>query len=329
MPPLVSVVLPIHNAEKYLLEAVESILTQTFADFELILVDDGSTDHSPVILDTLKDPRIIRLRNEKNSGVVASLNLGISVASGRYIARMDADDVSLPERLEKQVKYLEAHPEIGVLGTGILTRVEVDPIQEGVAIFPSQDKCIRWMLCFRSAVAHVTAVYRRNLVVESGLYRHEFLFAEDYDLWVRLISKTQFSNLSEPLVLVRYYVGSSSQLHRDLQRKRGQEIQQRAMSFYLGDDYFSGLDLEKALTVPEHATILILTLYQRFTTYNTLTAEEKRFVRKDVAQRVFDLARASRKPEMWKWFFRSLLLDPHLLLRFWRSISRRAKIKIS
>lgn len=326
MPPLVSVVLPVYNSEKYLLEAVESILKQTFGDFELIIVDDGSTDNSANILDNIEDPRIIRLRNEKNSGLVVSLNRGIGIASGKYIARMDADDISLPNRLEKQVKYLEAHLEVGVLGTGILTRVEVDPVQEGAAMFPIQEMCIRWMLCFRSAIAHPTVMYRRELVVENDLYCQEFLYAEDYDLWVRLLSKTSFYNLDEHLLLMRFYVGSSSQKNRITQRKLTRVIQQRALAFYLGDNYFSGESMEEFLENPASTARLILDLYHCFISQNKLSFEEIAFVRQDAARQVFDLAREVQGSEMWRLLFLSVLLDPTLLSRFLQAAGRRVKM---
>ncbi len=328
MPPLVSVVLPVYNSEKYLLEAVESILKQTFGDFELIIIDDGSTDDSAKILDSINDTRIIRLRNEKNSGLVVSLNHGISVASGKYIARMDADDISMPERLVKQVNFLEAHPDVCVLGTGIYTHIEGGSVKDGIVRFPTHDKCIRWMLCFRSAIAHVTAVIRREFLMGDGSYHQQCLYAEDYDLWVRLMPRALFANLSEPLVLVRYYAGSSSYQNRITQRKLTRAIQQRARAFYLGDDYFAGLRMEEFLENPECTARMILDLYHCFITQNRLSVDESVFVRQDTARQVFGLARDVQGAEMWRLLFQSVLLDPGLLLRFLQAAGGLVKAKI-
>src|SRR5512146_2439112 len=111
MEPIVSVVMPVYNSAPYLREAVDSILAQTFTDFEFIIVDDGSSDETPQILDGYGDARIRRLRNERNMGVVPTLNCGLAAARGRYVARHDADDISLPTRLEQQVRFLDTHPE--------------------------------------------------------------------------------------------------------------------------------------------------------------------------------------------------------------------------
>src|SRR5215218_8009066 len=113
--PQVSVILPVYNGEAYLQEAVDSILAQTFTDFELLIINDGSTDDSERIIDSYKDSRVKHLKNEQNRGLIFSLNRGVEAAKGAYIARMDADDVALPERLEKQMQYLKQNKEVGIL----------------------------------------------------------------------------------------------------------------------------------------------------------------------------------------------------------------------
>ena len=119
--PKISVVMPAYNAEKYIGEAIESILNQTFKDFEFIIINDGSVDHTKEIIREYNDPRIVLLENDKNRGIVLSLNKGLDAATGKYIARMDADDIALKNRFERQVEYLDEHKDIGVLGTGICT----------------------------------------------------------------------------------------------------------------------------------------------------------------------------------------------------------------
>jgi glycosyltransferase involved in cell wall biosynthesis len=121
MSPYVTVLMPVYNTEMYLKEAIDSILNQTFRDFEFIVINDGSTDSTSDIIESYSDPRIIYLQNEKNLGVATSLNKGLSIAKGTYIARMDGDDVSRCDRLEKQVAFMDANPEIGVCGTWLET----------------------------------------------------------------------------------------------------------------------------------------------------------------------------------------------------------------
>lgn len=118
--PKVSVVMPAFNAEKYIREAVDSILNQTFTDFEFIIINDGSTDHTKEIILEYDDPRIVLLENEKNSGIVVTLNKGIQFARGEYIARMDSDDISLCNRIERQVLFLDSHAHIGLIGSVLL-----------------------------------------------------------------------------------------------------------------------------------------------------------------------------------------------------------------
>ena len=129
--PRVSVILPAYNAEAYLKEAIDSILNQTFPDFQLIVINDCSTDGTEEIIRQYADPRLVPVKNEKNLGIAATLNRGLSLAQGDYIARMDADDISLPHRLERQVAYLDAHPDIAVLGTNVETFDENGPLCTG------------------------------------------------------------------------------------------------------------------------------------------------------------------------------------------------------
>lgn len=194
----VSVVVSVYNGEKYLREAVDSILGQTFRDFEFIIVDDGSTDRTWAILQSYNAPRIVLLRNQENIGLTRSLNKGLAAARGEYIARMDADDVSLPERLEKQVAYLDAHSEVGLLGTWIEI---IGERGERLSVLrrPIEPPLITWSLLFDNCLAHSTVMYRRSLVGKLGGYNPS-RYAQDYDLWSRMSFETQIVNLPEVLV---------------------------------------------------------------------------------------------------------------------------------
>lgn len=207
--PLVSVLMSVHNDLQYLRESVHSILNQTFGDFEFILIDDGSTDGSGDLLKDLSDPRVKLLVNPSNLGLTASLNLGLDLARGKYLARMDADDISEPQRLERQVEFLEAHPQIGIVGC---SRHLIDEVGKTVAIAPAleDDLSIRWKCLMGNPFAHPTVMIRRQVLLNHSLrYDPTFRTAQDYELWTRLLPCTQAANLPEPLVRYRLRNGIS------------------------------------------------------------------------------------------------------------------------
>ena len=195
MAPKVSVVMSVYNGERYLREAVESILGQTFTEFEFIIVNDGSTDGTREILTAYNDPRIRLVRNEENIGLTRSLNKGLALGRGEYIARMDADDVSLPHRLEVQVRYLDQYPGVGLVACDLQF---ID--DEGHTLGRSYRSCgnslVRWYLLFYNYIAaHSHVVFRRDLVANLGGYDETFEYAQDYELWSRL------TEISEAVVL--------------------------------------------------------------------------------------------------------------------------------
>jgi len=199
--PLVSVVLSVYNGEKYLDEAIESILNQSYENFEFIIIDDGSSDKSLEIIHSYKDKRIIVISRE-NRGLVSSLNEGIEVAKGVYIARMDADDISLATRLEEQVIFMEKNLDVGICGTGIIGFGE--DIKEKPWLLSSADKTIKTELLFSSCFAHPTVMIRRELIVKNKLfYNEEFLHAEDFELWTRMVGYAKFANVKRALLKYR------------------------------------------------------------------------------------------------------------------------------
>lgn len=205
MTPRVSVVMPVYNAEAYLTEAVESVLNQTFRDFELLAVDDASTDRSPEILAAFarQDPRVRVLRNPRNLMISRTLNAGLEQAQGEYLARMDADDVSLPDRLAKQAAYLDAHPRAGIVGGSMLiTDASGRPI--GERHYHLTDAAIRRHLFRYSPFSHPLVMMRTALVRQAGGYLPDYDYAEDYELYFRLGRLAEFGNL--PDFLLRYRV---------------------------------------------------------------------------------------------------------------------------
>lgn len=200
--PKVSVILPAYNAEKYIKEAMDSILCQTFRDLELIVLNDCSRDSTEQIITSCKDARLVYVKNAQNMGVAATLNRGLSLAKGEYIARMDADDISLPERLEKQVAYLDAHPETAVLGVGVERFGE--EIAPQTRLFSADPRQMQADLFFSCGLAHPGVMLRKSVIAALGGYDREYEGLEDYELWCRVSRKHQVCAL--PTVLLRYRV---------------------------------------------------------------------------------------------------------------------------
>lgn len=193
----------VRNGEAYLQEAVESILSQSFQDFEFIIINDGSTDGTGEILQTYRqaDSRFQIISHETGKGLAPSLNRGLALARGQYIARMDADDISLPERFAKQVAFLSTHPEIGVCGTWVKTfGQQADAINR----YPTDGETIQCWLLFGSGLCHPSVMLRRSFLVQANLtYDASFQYGEDYDLWVRSSPIFKLANLPEVLLLYR------------------------------------------------------------------------------------------------------------------------------
>ena len=203
-PPTLSVLIPTYNGGRYVFEAIQSILNQTYQDFELLIIDDGSTDNTSKIIQSFNDPRIRWFRNEKNEGLIATLNRGLELAQGQLIARMDSDDLSLPDRFEKQIHYLNEHPDVSVVGGAYET------IEENVRIVrhPTDPEQVRQELLFTGCViAHPTVMFRKKVLEDLGFtYDKNYPHAEDYALWAKLSQQVKLANL--PDVLLRYRVHS-------------------------------------------------------------------------------------------------------------------------
>jgi len=196
--PKVTVLMPVYNGASYLSEAMRSILSQSFADFEFLVIDDGSTDDSASIVQGFQDPRIRLVHNGSNLGLVASLNKGMALAAGQYLARMDADDISRPTRLAQQVRFMDEHPGVGVCGSWVrFIPKENDYIWK----LPGSSQEIRCWLFSGVGVAHPSVMMRRELFVRHGLqYDPSFTHIEDYELWGRAIRFMDFANIQEVLL---------------------------------------------------------------------------------------------------------------------------------
>jgi glycosyltransferase involved in cell wall biosynthesis len=207
--PLVSVIMPAYNAEKYIGKAIESILQQTFVNFELIIIDDFSTDNTYDLITKYrkKDKRIIILRNGRNLKLSKTLNKGILYAKGKYIARMDADDWSYKYRLEKQYTFLEEHKDVGIVGGAMKIVNEKDHII-GLRTYHETDSAIRNNIFWYSPFCHPVIMIRKSILNRAGNYKDEYNPAEDYELYFRLGKYSRFANLHD--VLLKYRVVGKS-----------------------------------------------------------------------------------------------------------------------
>jgi glycosyltransferase involved in cell wall biosynthesis len=220
--PLVSVVMTVYNAERYLAEAIESVLSQTLKEFEFIIVDNASQDKSLEIIKSYKDPRIIFIKNSTNLGQTKALNIGIQASQTEFIARMDADDICLPQRLEKQLTYLKHNKDTAVVGSWC---IDIDSMGNSRQIYkvitdPFLIKChlsasgdlTSW------CITHPSVMMRKSMLVDVGLYNEAMSldgYPQDYDLWMRIIAKYSMANIAEPLLKYRVLDKSESRAFSD------------------------------------------------------------------------------------------------------------------
>lgn len=199
--PEISVIMATYNNEKYITEAIESILKQTFEDWELIVVDDASTDRTQDKILAFQDDRIIYVRNEENKGASFSANRGIKMAGGRYIARMDGDDISMPERLEKQYEYMEAHSDIGICGSDM----RIFGRERGRVSCPQTYEQIKARLIFCSPLPHSSWFARKEVLLQCGLYNERYRISLDYEFLYRLSKHCKMAGINEPYIAYRTY----------------------------------------------------------------------------------------------------------------------------
>jgi glycosyltransferase involved in cell wall biosynthesis len=223
-PPVISVCMPVYNTDPYIAEAVESILAQSYRDFEFIIIDDGSTDRSLAILEgyAAQDSRV-RLSSRPNAGYLVRLNEMLDMARGDFIARMDSDDVAMPERFTRQIEFLNAHPEVVAVGSRILAiDSDGDPLLEFCKV-PDHEGIDRAHLEIRGGyINHPAAMIRTGAIRAVGGYRGAYWPGEDVDLWLRLAEIGRLANLPETLLKYRQHLESTGYTRQAIQQNRWQ-----------------------------------------------------------------------------------------------------------
>lgn len=201
--PKVTVLMPVYNGQKYLKEAIDSILSQEFTDFEFLIINDGSTDDSGKIIASYTDPRIRIINNEKNIGLVNTLNKALKLCNGEYIARMDCDDISTKNRLAVQVKFMDKNKNVGASGSSYyLFRNN----KKNVMHFPLTEKEIECYFVFNCPIAHPSAIIRRSVIQDNNIhYSSDYIHAEDYNFWTQIAKHSSLANIPEPLLIYRVH----------------------------------------------------------------------------------------------------------------------------
>jgi len=220
----ITILMPVYNGEKYLKEAIDSILDQTFKNFEFLIINDGSTDKTETIIKSYNDPRIRLLNNKKNIGITKSLNLGIMLSQGEYIARMDADDISLPNRLQKQYQFLENNKNIGVVGSNMYL-INQSGKKVGRSSKSQKHFLIKWKCFIGFPMSHPT-IMAKTKVLRANLYNENFISSQDVELWSRLIfdKNIKFANLNDYLFKHRLHPNSIIKKRPITQKEKSVEI---------------------------------------------------------------------------------------------------------
>lgn len=241
--PLVSVLMPCYNVEKYVEESMNSILNQTYTNLEIIAINDCSQDRTGEILQRMaqKDKRIKVIDNEQNLRLIKTLNKGISLCNGEYIARMDSDDIALPARIEKEVAFLKKNKDHDIVSTLFYAFRSENPSKRDFHHSPLYDRELRAYMLFKSGICHPACMIRKRIFTELGLkFETEYLHVEDYALWSEAIYKTKLANIGEPLLLYRVHKNQVSSLNENLQlenKKKVFKIHCRHLGLPTDDDF--------------------------------------------------------------------------------------------
>ena len=261
--PLVSVLMPVYNGEKYLKEAIDSILNQTYTNFEFIIINDGSTDNSEAIILSYGDSRIVYIKNPENYKLIQTLNIGFTLAKGRYIARMDADDISHPDRLQKQVQFLDINEDYGLVGSGVNLLHGANKSQ---LLYHTDHASLKFALAFYCPFIHPSIMLRKEVIKDmDAVCDSNYVHAEDYELWTRLSFITKMANLPEYLLDYRIHDAQISSLNSLTQIELANTIRVNYLKHYFHneiDNYSFVFKLLSQKQTLENKLLELLRLYQ-------------------------------------------------------------------
>ena len=285
--PRVSILMPVYNVAPYLREAMDSILAQTFQDFELIVLDDCSPDNSAEILDTYTDERIVRYRGEKNMGLSNVLNVGMQLARGEFIARMDSDDLSTHERLAVQVAYLEAHPEVDICSCGM----QLFGAKQETWVRETNVEDVKITALFHSPILHASSMWRREAFERVGLrFLQEMVPAEDYDMWTRAMAAgLRLVNIPQVMYLYRIHP-SQATTQTDKTARKDREVKSNYLRMLYPEQDMSDVDLLPTLMASDLGRI-------KQSVVRLLEANKR--------EPFFEVARLERR--LWNYYYRQVI----------------------
>jgi glycosyltransferase involved in cell wall biosynthesis len=268
--PLVSIVMPVYNAQTSVAKAIQSILDQSFQDFEFIIIDDGSTDQSLFIIRSFSDERIKVIVNEQNEKIVKSLNKGLTAAQGKYIARMDADDISVSQRLEKQVGLMESYPDTVVCGTWYQTSGRKNETVK----YPVAPNELRYYALHASPVCHPSAMIRASILKQHHLqYEEHYEYAEDYALWCELLKYGDIRTIPEVLIIYKWDETATYYQQKEKIVDAGYEIRKKLVSYLLPHLSLMRQDELTELLTPRRGEISLPILQQRIALYTEVVSQ--------------------------------------------------------
>jgi glycosyltransferase involved in cell wall biosynthesis len=225
--------MPAYNAEKYIAEAIQGVLDQTFSNFEFLIINDGSTDQTEEIILSFDDERIRYVKNEENLKLIAALNKGIDLARGKYIARIDADDICLPDRLKKQSDFLIKHTDCVLCGSWAYL-IDSEGEKKGRVKFIDEPKLLKISLLFSCPIIHPSVMIRTEIIKEFK-YSHTALHTEDFDLWLRITNKGfKIANIADFLIKYRWHDSNISVENEDFQIKKKAELLKPYIENFIG-----------------------------------------------------------------------------------------------
>lgn len=285
--PKISVLLPTYNSASFLSEAINSILMQSYSDFELLIINDCSTDVTPEIFADINDQRVRIIDNDQNLGLAASLNRGLALARGKFIARMDADDISMPDRFKKQVEFMEANPKVGVLGSWYQW-MDTDGNPGKIVRFPTSNGVIQWQLIVdRQPLAHPVVMMRAEALRAINGYK-DMRYSQDYDLFSRLAKDWELANLPVVLLLRREHPGRIGLSYKEEQIANTARTRQEMMLNLLEDEI--PLELVRNAFPPNSNGVddlpllnLLERIYKRFFLIHPLSKSERKEIQHEVA----------------------------------------------